>query len=372
MEKSLKKIKSLFNRKPQIVNYINSEGMDSFIYIWLEIFTLDNKILTKLLIDLGIDINRPDNEGVTPFMHACAKSNSISMIKLLVDCGANINQKTSANWFSLTLYMKYHGPRCKSEIVKLLLDSGANINDSTNGWSPLIHAARYGANIELVKLLLDRGADIEAKSKHGRTALMHIAKHASSSTELNIVKLLLSYGTNIDTQDIDGWTPLMAAIYNIDKTKYIGIVKLLIENGADVRLFSKSYGDALLISTERDLTENIYKVVELLLKAGALVNINYYRHTPLQKVINKYGQSEHPFCLNIVKLLLKYNAKIDEIELSTAKEINELLHKEAIRRSTLFYKSCVHITQHREIYQKYFVELNRDIKKALSYFNTVF
>ena len=55
--------------------------------------------------------------------------------------------------------------------MRYLLEKGANIEvEDSNGWTPLIFAAKYG-HLDVVKYLLERGANIEAKDKNGRSAV---------------------------------------------------------------------------------------------------------------------------------------------------------------------------------------------------------
>ncbi len=95
-------------------------------------------------------------------------------------------------------------------LMRLLLEHGANPNiATTNNTTPLMVAAGIGwvegvtnergpkENIEAVKLLLELGADVTAVDGDGRTAL-HGAAHKGRN---DVVQLLVDHGARLDARD---------------------------------------------------------------------------------------------------------------------------------------------------------------------------
>ena len=126
----------------------------------------DAKIARDLL-KAGADPNKPCKEGFdgfTPLVMAVAISRSAEVASLLIDAGANVNDKWSEGAtpiFETTADQLYG-------LAKLLVDRGANVNERMgNGLTPLMYAARNGSS-RCVDLFLDAGADINAvEEEHG-------------------------------------------------------------------------------------------------------------------------------------------------------------------------------------------------------------
>ena len=77
-----------------------------------------------------------------------------------------------------------------SSVLRLLLEHGADVNVRTHGgWTSLHFASLYEAP-EDVRVLLEHGADVEAKRDNGKTTL----QFAISRGQDKIVKLLREHG----------------------------------------------------------------------------------------------------------------------------------------------------------------------------------
>ena len=83
------------------------------------------------------------------------------------------------------------------EGTKTLLDRGAQLKRA--GWTPL-HYAASGPEPKVLALLLDRGADIDARSPNGTTPLMMAARYGAEDS----VEFLLARGGNLQATNIQG------------------------------------------------------------------------------------------------------------------------------------------------------------------------
>jgi hypothetical protein len=157
-----------------------------------------DSILTKVLIQLGTNVNLQDNEGTTAllyemrgrhFMHTDgSKANPYrEVLRILLAAGANPNLTNKKKEFALALaiptineigYTNLSGPRNAQirsiESIDALLAVGADPNVRlADGLTPLIIAAGRGLG-DVVKTLLAHGADVNLKAEFGLTAY-HVA-----------------------------------------------------------------------------------------------------------------------------------------------------------------------------------------------------
>jgi ankyrin repeat protein len=92
----------------------------------------------RQLLQHGADIETTDNDGMTPFLMACADG-SVDIARLLLDAGANIHAAS-----------KFDGQRA-------------------------LQYAAFEGNLAIVQELISRGHDIDAANQDGRTALAFAA-----------------------------------------------------------------------------------------------------------------------------------------------------------------------------------------------------
>ena len=133
-----------------------------------------NKRLLQVILNEGVDVNRPDDRGNTAFMLVCAsglfRTREVECFELLLAAGADINTKST---------------------------------DYEN--SVLNQIASYSfANARLINELIKHGATIETKNKRGQTPL-HTAVEAEN---INVVEVLLKHGANTSVFDNNNETPL--------------------------------------------------------------------------------------------------------------------------------------------------------------------
>ncbi|PHT41066.1 hypothetical protein CQW23_19920 [Capsicum baccatum] len=157
----------------------------------------------------------------------------------------------------------------KTELCKYLVEElKVDVNEKDEeGETPVLHAARHG-HTATVHYLIEQGADPATPSASGATAL----HHAAGNGHIEVVKLLLSKGVNVDFQS-DAGTPLMWAA----GLGHEDVVEVLLEHGANLHAQTDD-DNCPLISA---VAANSLPCVELLVKAGANVNVKAGDATPL-------------------------------------------------------------------------------------------
>ncbi|KAF3132923.1 hypothetical protein TWF594_009432 [Orbilia oligospora] len=192
--------------------------------------------VVELLLDRGAKIGLQGPQLHDAFMMACGRS-FCDIVRLLVDRGFDVK----ANGGSALTIASKNG---SYSMVKLLLDRGADINRS----GALYGAANRG-NQEVLELLLNRGADpwntTEALSA------------ASFNGNRNIVRILLDAAQGSSTDDNGDRGSL--ALYTASVGGHRDVVELLLN-----RVSSKHRGHAIYLAADR----GHYDVVERLLNTG--------------------------------------------------------------------------------------------------------
>lgn len=109
-----------------------------------------------IILNEKININEKYDFTDDSALHFASIYGNLEAMKILIEFGANINQKNYNNETSLH-YAVYNG---RLEIVKFLITLEININEKNNyGVSPL-RIASYGGYFEIVKILVENCANI--------------------------------------------------------------------------------------------------------------------------------------------------------------------------------------------------------------------
>jgi uncharacterized protein len=186
-----------------------------------------------------------DGGGLTPLVYA-AREGCLECAQVLVESGANVNQRTLYGWTALlTATQNRH-----YLLAKYLLDHGGDPNLANNGgWTPL-YLATDNRNIEggdypvrapdmdhldYIKLLIDKGANVNAR----------ICGVKSTPTECN--GDTTETRTNFTMQWLyeDGATPFLRAAQSGDVT----LMKLLLAHGADPKIATAHNDTALAVAS---------------------------------------------------------------------------------------------------------------------------
>ena len=217
--------------------------------------------------------NLANGLGETP-LHYAATFGSVESVRILLDHGADPNARNRAGATPL-VSAAYDLAK-----TRLLIEKGADVNaHAANGITPVMVAASVHGNVATVRYLLDKGADAKAVRDNGDDAL----QTAALKSEPEAVKLLLDKGADPHRANKAGVTALMNAFLNVGNPE---MVRLLLAAGSDVNTFNTDGGHRPIgpITTFR-LTPLMYAapaadpaVIATLLKAGAKVNAEDYRH----------------------------------------------------------------------------------------------
>ncbi len=144
--------------------------------------------------------------------------------------------------------------------VEKLLQKGADVNArAKHGYTALMFASEAGL-LNIAELLLQKGADVDATYGNGSAALMIAAKYGQAQ----IIELLIKYKVDIHAKKVDGLTPLMLAAIG----SHADAAKVLLDAGVDPNAQECREQTALAYAAEKGSIDTI----KILLKKGADIN----------------------------------------------------------------------------------------------------
>ncbi|KAL8366248.1 hypothetical protein RB595_007664 [Gaeumannomyces hyphopodioides] len=157
-----------------------------------------------VLSEVKIPATTSDSAGNTALHQIFyGKSPSKTMVKLLIEYGADVNALNNDGVSALSIATK----QGQLAGAKALLEHGAKQDPDSSGVTPL-HLAARRRHMGLVQLFLAQGADVNAKSRSLQTPL----HSACSKGSEKVAALLLDRGAEAGVKDEAGETPLSYAI----------------------------------------------------------------------------------------------------------------------------------------------------------------
>jgi len=118
--------------------------------------------LAKVLLDQGMDVDIQDSRGCTPLSLAAELYSTLSVVKLLVDRGADIHFRNDFALWS-AIWQASYGYGNTLPLVYFLAGRGSKPRG-------LCHSAEVG-NLKVAKIVIALGADVNEADKDGYTPL---------------------------------------------------------------------------------------------------------------------------------------------------------------------------------------------------------
>lgn len=278
--------------------------------------------IVDMLLEGGANLNKA--------LYDACREGYLDTAKFLLQKGADVN--SSGRFGQTALYGACIGGYYT--IVKFLIDQGAFIHTKVKRASILdeptcLHAAYQSENHDIVKFLINRGAYVDSVGNFKRT-LLH---KACSDGNYKTVETLMGKG-DINASDLYGATPLIACILqniedNHKKKAFIYEMKneyFLQENVLNQPLGDycdqlhkkyvnewNTYYPSDLGSKHKLLTDNHYKVIQLLIENGADINkADKKDRTPLSLAKKIEDMKLTEILLNEVLLPIKKDNSLEQ------------------------------------------------------------
>jgi ankyrin repeat protein len=142
----------------------------------------------RVLSKIKTNLNSEDIRLMTPLLIAC-NDNSVEIVKILLESGADINRKHRENGRTALIYASANG---YVDLIRILITkSGILLNaKDRDGKTALMHSV-FNARKEAVSLLIEAGANVNSRSnsedsalslavKSGRPEIVAILKQAGA------------------------------------------------------------------------------------------------------------------------------------------------------------------------------------------------
>jgi ankyrin repeat protein len=315
------------------VNKSNEEGLSPLFIAVIN----DNSEVVPVLIEGGADINSTVNFE-SP-LDIAIKNRNFEIIGHLVNAGIkfvpiyrNRSKQSSMSWggdrYLDFNYMTWAIEDGDTELVKLFIDLGIDINHVVESMreTPLMRAIDK-SDMVIVDMLMQAGADISVSLTN--TSWSTPVQFALRGKNQEIIDKILDAGPLVDYGDLytaiyvdTGIETLKKIITMVPDINVSGlslgyaverqkkeVVKLLLENGADVNGYYSMYGTTpLMIAVERADLE----ICELLLNAGA--DVHQKRQFGKGWTALYYAaQNDYSAGHEKIKLLIKAGANVNSV-----------------------------------------------------------
>ncbi|KAJ3435086.1 cyclin-dependent kinase inhibitor 2c [Anaeramoeba flamelloides] len=168
------------------------------------------------------------------------------------------------------------------EIIKILVEAGFEINTINSYKNTVLHLAlQHNPTFEIISYLVKNNAKVRAINRYQDTPLLFACRYGSP---IEVIQLLLDKGARVNYKNVNKYTPLHYAVMskkNVNETSKI--VSLLIKNGAKINLFNKK--DTPLHQSLK--TNTRLEIVKILIQNKANLKMkNNWGDTPLLHAAN--------------------------------------------------------------------------------------
>lgn len=146
----------------------------------------------EALLDAGLDIDRPDDEGRRP-LHEAAFSGRLEMVQFLHDAGAVLDAPIHPFGYTALYYAVQQG---HADTARFLIAQGAklDVTDRLTGHG-LLHVAASRGDMTMAGILIAAGIDTLTEDRKGQTARDHAARGNHKTLERTLLKVMQHHAT---------------------------------------------------------------------------------------------------------------------------------------------------------------------------------
>jgi ankyrin repeat protein len=171
-------------------------------------------VLLTILVVTFLKATSKKKEELNKKLESMVMLGDIDEVKRLIKAGADVHHRFDFGATKDVTVIVFAVMSDTAEMVKVLIDSGANVNEKYEGDTTLLHlACRWDLNDTAVtEVLIAAGLDVNAKinkgSLEGETPL-----HLSAAIgNMGVAEVLIKNGADVNARKANGETPLDLAI----------------------------------------------------------------------------------------------------------------------------------------------------------------
>ena len=304
-------------------------------------------------------------------MIAAVRANDLSVIRSLLDAGADVNHAIDVTPLSEAV------GKCELEIIEELLSAGAIIGGPSTKENALSRACRSRQHIVAELLLANLwgneyekdicGEALSAAIECGHREMVHLLlehglspsfemiRRACAAGVLEVVKMLVDTGIDVNEDDGDD-SPLLnvAACHSRPD-----IVKFLISRGANTMLRSATYGSPLIAALEGTMAAFLRSRSQpescrsLATKLPRPTSRDEFYTVVMMRIQQKPGYSEILQCEQNVRILFDASAEMD----TTIRKFGNALHLASYMGNEVIVRQLLEHTEDINIIGGYFESL---------------
>ncbi|KAK6346150.1 hypothetical protein TWF730_010482 [Orbilia blumenaviensis] len=271
--------------------------------------------IVNVLLDHGVDVNRPGWKGRTP-LHAACKNGRLECVRLLLAIGADVNaQNDEGRTPLMCLWKNRHDgpPENWQDISDTLFSSNIDFSLQTTQNETYLHFAASLSHPKYLELLLQKSIDIDAQRADGATAL-HIA---AENPNPNLVRLLLLHNASVNLVDCYKLNSLMYACRSGSPQTIIWLVEAGVDITAESSFNLRAYQYACLSNDPN----NLVSLLNAVMSSGGEVSMadgHMYGLTGTN-ILHIAVENQSP---EVALELVKYLIKLPEISVDYGDELD--------------------------------------------------
>ena len=181
--------------------------------------------IIRLLHELRVDLNKPNNEGATPIFLAAENGHNL-VVRTLQELGMSVSPLFLAlndDLINQVVSQQTREALRQVRVGKKDINALLQINRRRIA---IIHQVAREGNVQVLKVLIQLGADVNREDSEGYTP----ASEAAENGHVEVIRALHQAGADLNIPNNDGLTPAYIAA----QKGHVELMRALHQSGAHI------------------------------------------------------------------------------------------------------------------------------------------